>query len=347
MSAPTSGNFDCARLQEIKAKLNSAFVNNGVVDADMTADVASLRMAQDIQTATFTPLQDPNKDNFVKLVWLDNCSEDAAEECSTDECAIDGVEGGTQCADYELDICLESPGFKVTEKKFRGMGNTIDMDMEVARMLARELQKMDQGLANTWVSKLDSWGGENLNTSPYTVSSTSTAIPAAAWNPDVFGYLSVTRMRNKMPNMKLLLGGLMEQYFWKIANETSTGEGQNNARKVGSLGTVYSDMFTIESELGSKAAFLINPDSIAFVTKAYYSPYGSGRVVPISGGGHQTLYTIRSLALPGVVYDVIYQEVCEGNDIVHTWKLKVKAGMFLNPTGCNTDRTGVLKFLCA
>lgn len=346
MSAPTSGNFDCARLQEQKLKLSQAFVNNGVVDADLMADVAPLQMIRSIQTARFPVLQDPQKDNSVKLVWLDNCADTTADECSTDECAIDGVEGGTQCADYTLDICLESPGIVVTEKKFREMGSTIDMDLEVARMLAREMQGMDQALANQSISKLDSWAGENLNTSPYTVSGNTTTIPAAAWNPDLFGYFAVTRQRNKLPNMKLLLGGLMEQYLWKVQYEASTPEGQAAARKVGALGQVYSDMFTTEAQLGSKAAFLVNPDSVAFVSKAYHAPYGAGRTIYPSGGGKQILYTINSLALPGVVYDVIYQEICDSNDVKHTWKLKVKAGLFLNPTGCNTDRTGVLKFVC-
>jgi hypothetical protein len=347
MSAPTSGNFDCARLQEIKANLSTMFVNDGVLNADLQADVAPLQAIIDMQTASFTPLEDPMKDNTVKAVWFDNCGNDAVEDCNTDECAIDGVEGGTQCAEYELDICLESPGFKVTEKKFRSLGNTISQNQEISRMLARELQKMDQAVANRSVSFLNASVGENLNNSPYAPSSGYTNIPATAWNPDIFGYFEATRRRNKLPNMRLILGGLMEQYLWKIGMETSTGEGQNNARKVGSLGTVYTDSFTTEDVLTYKAAFLVNPDSVGFVSKAYHTPYGAGRVVPIDGGGNQTLYTVRSLAIPSITYDVIYQVKCIGNDIVHIWKLKFKGGFFLNPTGCNTDRTGVLEFRCA
>jgi hypothetical protein len=62
---------------------------------------------------------------------------------------------------------------------------------------------------------------------------------------------------------------------------------------------------------------------------------------------HDHRWSIESKTLPGVFYDVIYNNECvANNEIKHNWSLYVKAGIFLNPLGCNDDVTGVIKFVC-
>lgn len=321
--------------------------DGGVKESEYMPDSAPAQMVKAIQTSKFPDLEDPTKDNSYKVVWMDNCNDDEPEDCSGDDCQIDGEEIGTQCANYELDICKESKGFTVTEKKFRTLGNTIDMQQEIAINLAKELKLMDEMWAKQVVTALDSNSGTNFNTAPYTVSGDVTNIPAASWNPDLFGYLAVTKNRNKLPNQRLFLGGLMEQYFWKIGMETGTPEGAANARKVAGLGQIYNDSFITEEVLGAKAAFLINPSSIALVTKAYNSVYGAGSSpIPLSGGGTQIRYTIKSPSIPGVVYDAYYQFICLNNDLRHTWKLRTKGNVLVNPTYCTAGKTGILQFRC-
>jgi hypothetical protein len=346
MSVPTPGNFDCARLQEIKLRMSAIASPNDLKDSEYVPDIAPLKMVQEIQTMRFTDLLDPTKDNTVKGVWMDDCDEEEPEDC-TEACEIEGSEIGTQCKDYELDVCFEKT-FSVSERKFRQLGPSVSFDEEVAINLAKKLKLMDEGWARRVVGALDSVAGLNLNTSPYTVGATSTAIPATAWNPDLFGYFAVTRNRNKLPNMRLLLGGLMEQYFWKVANETSTGEGQNNARKVGSLGSVFTDSFLTEDVVGQKAAFLVSPSAIAIATKAYFTPYGSGREEVAAGNKH-IMYTITS-PNSGITYDVTYQVKCVTTngtqDWIHTWRISTKGAVLTNGRFCQA-KTGVLKFLCA
>ena len=43
--------------------------------------------------------------------------------------------------------------------------------------------------------------------------------------------------------------------------------------------------------------------------------------------------------------DMIDQKECSGKDVIHTWKPFINYGLFLNPMGCNTDTTGILKFV--
>ena len=38
--------------------------------------------------------------------------------------------------------------------------------------------------------------------------------------------------------------------------------------------------------------------------------------------------------------------MCANDDVKHVWKIKTRGDIFLNPLGCDNDRTGVLKFVC-
>lgn len=347
MSSPTGGNFDCARLQEIKVSVDALVDPNDVKNAEYIPDIAPLQMVKEISTARFPDLEDPAKDNSYKAIWMDDCDDTEPADC-TESCEISGDSIGTVCKPYELDVCFEK-SYSVSERKFRELGPSVSMDQEIAIGLAKKLKLMDEEWARRTVATMQSMAGTNLNTSPYTVSASSTAIPATAWNPDLFGYFQATARRNKLPNMKLLLGGLMEQYFWKVGTETSTGEGQNNARKVQTLGKVYSDSFVTEEVVGSKAAFLVAPSALAVVTKAYFQPYGSGRE-EVASGNKQIMYTLVS-PNSGIRYDVTYQIKCITSggvkDWVHTWQIKTKGAVLTSPVFCNTSRTGVLEFLCA
>lgn len=345
MSQPTAGNFDCARLQEHKVRLAALVNPNEVKAAQYIPDWAPLKMLQSIQTVKFPDLLDPTKDNTYKAIWMDNCSDATPEDCDGDDCTISGPQIGTECKDFELTTCKQSEGFTVTEKKFRHLGNTVDMDEEITVNMAVQVKQLDEFWARQVVSTLQSMAGVNLNTSPYTVGADFTSIPATAWNPDLWGYFAVTKSRNKMPGMRLFLGGLMEQAFWNIAMSTSDPTGASAARKVNSLGEVFTDSFVTEDVLGKKAAFLVSPSALGIATKAYNTPYGAGLTVPVTGGAHQTRYTIKS-PTTGIVYDAYYQFICEGNDLHHTWQLRTKGDVLTNAVFCNASRTGVLEFDC-
>jgi hypothetical protein len=344
MSTPTAGNFDCARLQEIKVPLSAMITPNEVKDAEYIPDVAPVNLIKSIQTFNDQGLSNPMKDTVIKGVWMDDCDDTDPEEEDSEACEISGTEIGTTCKDYELTTKFHK-SFSVSDHKFRLLGNSVSQNEEVALNLAKKLKLMDELWAKKVVATMDSMSGTNLNTAPYTVTAPFTTIPPAAWNPDLFGYLKVTKDRNKMQNMKLLLGGVMEQALWKIGMETSDPTGASAARKVNSLGTVYSDSFITESVLGYKAAFLIAPSAMALITKARYIPDGSGRE-EISQGNKHIYYTITSPST-GIVYDVIYQRSCVNGDWINTWDIRTFGDVLTNAVFCNTSRTGVLQFKCA
>lgn len=341
MSASTPGNFDCARLLEIKDRAERVFKDD-VRSAEYIAEVDTVLAIREGQTADLTVLTDSEKDYDLKVVWVDDCDEDAPEDCS-DECQVGGAQAGTQCANYTLDDCFEKD-FYITEKQFRTLG-TITQDETVAKMLLRKMKIMDEEATTRAIAFLDASSGTNANDEPYTVSGAVTNIPATAFNEDLFGYLFTTQKLNKFPQAKLLTGRLLDQFMWKTSMETSDPTGQSRARKLNQFGKIYQDLFKLDDAIGTKAMFLFNPNSVAHASKNYFS--ATPREVFPDGGGKQQQYTMKSENIPGLVYDVIYQEICVGNDIRHSWRLKTKQGFYLNPLGCNNGRTGVLQFNCA
>lgn len=318
---------------------------NEVKDAEYIPDVAPVNMLLSMQTFQDQGLSNPEKDTVIKGVWMDDCDDADPEEEDSESCEISGTQIGTVCKDYELTTKFHK-SFSVSDAKFRILGNTVSQDQEVAIQLAKKLKLMDEYWAKKIVGTLDSMSGTNLNTAPYTVSGAVTNIPATAWNPDLFGYFAVTKNRNKMPNMRLLLGGLMEQALWKVGMETGTEMGGANFRKVNSLGNVYTDSFITEEVLTHKAAFLVSPSALALVTKARYAPYGIGRE-EIANGNKHIYYTITS-PNTGITYDVIYQRSCgENGNWTNTWDIRTFGDVLTNAVFCNTSRTGVLQFNCA
>lgn len=341
MSTTSAGVFDCAKLLEVKAKVSEIF-QGGVIDKEYVPDVEPALAVLQSQTATFDILETPEKDREVKVYWVDDCDETDPDDCG-DQCTIDGEEIGDNCANYELGECFEK-GFKITEERFRT--SNLSMEEVVARAMLKKMKLMDEFWAAKIIAFLNASGGVNTYAGQYTVSGGETTIPAFAWNPDIFGYIDTALWMNKLGSgVKMLSGTLLKQYMWKVGMETSDPTGASQMAKMTSFGVPYFDR-RLDTILGEKALFLWDPNAVAMVTKARHEAYGDGGRVIQTPTGPQRWYTQESQSLPGVVYDIAYQELCSGNDVSHFWKIKTRGDIFLNPLGCSNDRTGVLKFVC-
>jgi hypothetical protein len=342
MSSIQPGYFDCGKLLEVKAKVEEIF-QGGVIGAEYIPDVEPALAILNNQTATFEVLTNPEKDREVKVYWLDDCDDEDPTEC-TDQCTIDGDPIGDNCVNYTLGECFEKT-LSVTEELFRTSLHT--KEEVVARALLKKMKLMDEFWAAKALAFLNASGGVNtFSDGQYAIVGGNTYVPAAAWNPDIFGYIDTALWMNKLGgNVKMLSGTLLKQYMWKIGMETSDPTGASAQAKMTSFGVPYFDR-RMDTILGEKAVILFDPNATALVTKARHEAYGeAGRIVQ-TPTGPQRWYTMPSMNLPGITYDIAYQELCSGDDIKHTWKLKTRGDLFLNPLGCSNDRTGVLKFVC-
>lgn len=341
MSTPTIGNIDCARLLEVKEEIVRVWNDTGSRQAEYTADVEPALAILQNQTARFEVLATPDKERDLKIWWVEDCDREDPVQ-GGDQCVIEGDEAGTLCADYSLTEDFQK-SFVVSEEKFRTSG--LSYETYVAQIMLKKMQLMDEFWAAKALTAFQLAAGVNKFAGQYSVVGNKTYIPAPAWNSDVFGYFDTALWKNKLGMSRMLSGTLLKQHMWKVGMETSNPNGEAEVAKMTAFGVPYFSR-VMDETLGYKAAFLFNVNALAMVTKARHSVYGpEGREVD-ADGGTLLLNTVESRNLPGVVYDLYAQEKCANDDITHGYKIRSRGGIFLNPTGCDDDLTGVLQMVC-
>ncbi len=330
------GNFTCAELAEVQLKADSMWAD-AAYKKDFEADVETLRAIRTEQTVRFPELENSEKDNTIKIAWIKDCDE-TIENCGT-ECTVGGAEAEAACDTHELTLC-KKVGFTVDEKTFRT--SIFSKEEVIAVQMMRKMKLLDEYLAETAVSRLESFKGVNqYSGGKGVVSGFETSVSPAYWNANLFGYFALVMKKNKFRDAFLLNGDNLFEAAYNAEANNMNADNKDQLAKMKSLRS-YWDVFNIDSVLApDKSSFLIDRNAVAFASKAYWP------TVPKDFGANVGLkYSVESKNLPGVFYDVTYKVTCSGDSIKHNWSLQVKADIFRNPVGCNLNNTGVLKFVC-
>lgn len=329
----------CAQLQKVVAKMDKIWLDNET-KADYVAEVGVLEALRKEQTARLEELKTPNKDKTLRIWWLAQCGL-TAEDCEddSDDCDFSGPEVEEKCQDYALDICV-STKFSIEDNVFR-TNEANPEDALVIQMLAA-LKVLDEKLAAKTAAKLNTFVGINQYTGGIgTVDGVVTYIPANFWGPDMYGYFGMVKTINKFANPFLIHGSNLYQTSWQADYNAANANGKDGQLKLRTMRS-YWDLFNIDTiNSPDLASYMIEKGAVAFANKARY-PLNNPQVYQFG-----KRWSIESQALPGVFYDVYYKERCVSDDLIyHDYKIKARAGLFLNPFGCNEDKTGVLKFVC-
>lgn len=341
MSIPNPGVLYPSDLVAIQARAEDIWANDPRM-ADYRPESRAAQVLLETQTAQFQMLQNPEKDREVQLAWLDQC--DATAEDCDDTCEIDGTLASTSTTTYSLQTC-KKVGFKVPELALRT--NLFGMNDFVAKQTLRMMKTLDEFWAVQTVSTIEANKGENLYTDQYTVTGDTTEIPSSAWNPNLFGYFDLVKRLNKLSGAFLLTGKNLFLQAWQAQMNQMNADGKGAANMIGTLRTEF-DLFNLAAAGVGNTSYLVHPNALALVTKAYYDSFSAAAPAVYQGKDiHQSRYAVDSLTLPGVRYDVHYGIVCEGSEIYHVWQFHTKGDVLVNPAGCVAETTGILGFECA
>jgi hypothetical protein len=299
------------------------------------ANVEVIRAIRENQSVQFPQLQ-TDKWNQLKLMWLEMCEDDTV--ACTDLCDAgtpDDMSSG--CSTYEL-ACLAEAHFRVAEYSYDF--TYFGYQEAIAKAMLLKMKILDEKIAQLGVAALSSYTGVNKFTTGIFEGTDNLFIAPPYWGPDLMGQLSMAAIMNKFRNPYLISGTNLYTANWNAEMNAGNADGKGAQKKMGSF-PAYFDLFNVDSIAG-KVTYLVDPNALAFVNKARYSTtpreYGNG--------ADKTVYSIESKNLPGVFYDVIYFTSCSGDEIYHNFKLKATGAFLQNPTGCDTDITGVLEFQC-
>lgn len=330
-----AGVFSETRLVNIQAKADQVWVDRAQKE-DYVAQVEVVKAVLAQQTATFGPLLQGKKDRTVEISWVNACEMD---DTAVTNCTFPSTELSTNMEEKELTTERQT-GFTV--KEYPLVTNTYDMDEIVAKGLLSASKILDEFWAAQMVAAINSFKGVNeVAVGKGGVSGTDTYIIPAYWNADLIAYFTRVGIMNRLKNPYLISGNNLFESVWNAQREAMQSGDQSKTLKFGSL-PLYFDLFNIDTvNTPDLVTYLIARGAIAFYTKAYYSAN------PIKYFD-QSRYSIPSVNIPGVRYDVHYTNECDEDSdwINHSFKVKTLGDIFLNPVGCTSTRTNVLSFIC-
>lgn len=353
MSAPVAGDFSCADLQILQTNVTNVWQNGGAnLQASYRPKSAAAAQVLGVQNARFEPLKDASKKLAMKVFWVDSCTSEITD-CPTDYCDVTGQEGGATCVEYDIDQCVSTTGYSVTEQFLDSSELTFDQVLQPG--YTRMLLAIEDELSRVFLNFLCDNAGVNQDTlSPWPISGDTTYIPASGWNGDMMGYLDTALAVNELNPGVLIATQFLRTLWLNTMAKSGNPTGAAEVAQLNAFGTPVFDLFQMPSVLGTctdgsgqrQGMFMYDPNSVALVTRSEFLRYGAeGRVINGTNGQYTRRYAVRGLNLP-IDIDMIYTMECIGKDIRHTWKPFINYGLFLNPMGCNTDRTGILKFVC-
>jgi len=330
-----AGDFTNSVLADVLLKMDNMWKDN-LVKPDFEGNVEVVKSVMAEQTASVTELETPDKDKDVKVHWVK--PSDATPGDLTDQCTIGGAELESDATTYALSYA-KTVGFSITEEVFRT--NLLSQADVIAKGFMLRMKNLDEFIATTLVSKIEAFKGVNaLTTGKGNVVSTETYIDPADWDANLFAYLIRAGIMNKFSNPYILSGqNLFDQNF-NALKELMNANGKGDWAKFQAM-RKYFDLFNIDTvNTPDLKTYVINRGAIAMAFKSRFKGQG---VIDYTSGADQKRFSIPSRNLPGVVYDVRYNNSCTSNDIKHNWSFDIRFGVFNNPTGLTT-RTGILSF---
>lgn len=331
------GKIDCGELAMIQGQMDKLWTD-AIANIDFIADVEAAKAIMENQTVNFTELTG-KKDRVLSVEWQQKCSI-TTQSCS-DDCNIAGSDVTPICKEYEIK-CLQETEFKVSERVYRK--RTIDEQEAIAKNMLLHMKAMDEWLAKYIVTGLLIYAGVNKFTGGIgTVVGDTTSISAANWDDNIWGYFNRVARGNKFKNPFMITGDNLFQLLFNRFYEEADADGKGSFAKIGTIGKIYQDPENIE-DIAQKTTFLINHGSLAFLNKAW-NPVGM--VNAELKAGQYLLWSEESRNIPGIYYDIIRKDTCSSNDFHKAFKIKLHGKFVRNPEPCDTDITGVLKFLCA
>jgi hypothetical protein len=330
-----AGSFEETILLNQRVRADELFGFDSRIALQFTPQYEILNALRAAQTATVqTPLS-RRKGVDVEVMWENFC-EIVAESCSED-CNVGGAKSSTNLQEYALSFCKEV-NFSYEEDDFYSN----EFEVNVAKMLLKADKELTEAFAAYAVAQIESFKGTNALTSGKgVVSGTDTYIQAAYWTPAIVAYFNRVGIINQF-NSPIFLSGsnLYESAFVAKAN-AGNADGKGDNALWGMLNP-YFDLFNIDTvNTPDLKSYLISMGSVSMAFKNFNPD------IPERGFSN-IRYTMPARFIPGLTYDVYYNNACNNNkeNWLHNYTVKMKADIFLNPAGCSASNTGVLAFTC-
>jgi len=330
----TAGYFDETILNNIRVKA-AAIMFDDRLKQDYVANYNVVKLIESVQTASVYPsLARDKKIIGVDVMWQNVCGQSVTDNTT---CVIGGSKSSTNLESYELSY---EKVVNFTEDEADFIDNEFDIETAIAKQFLTADKNITENFAQYAVGRINTFSGWNVVTAGKgTVVGADTFIPAAYWNASLAAYFSRVAILNQFTSPKMLSGNNLYEQMWVAQANAANANGKGDQIMYGGM-NMYFDLFNVDTVNDPDLqTYMISQGSLAMAYRA---------LNPDSPEVLQdfTRYKMKSNYLP-FYYDVYYKNDCTTHDLVsHSFKVKLNADVFLNPTGCDDNNTGVLSFTC-
>lgn len=325
-----AGDFSATALLDIVYKAEQKWSDSQLLNSKKAQAVAAVVVKQK-STARIDDLSGyQEKDNKVKITWIDDCAL-VVEDCETN-CDISGDEVSTNSQEYVPAKC-KKVDFSINAEKMRT--NTYTVEEQAAQLLADAVVKLDEWWAQQVLIFLNSNAGDNVDPLPGAYSGNTTTFAAADYTMSkLVPAVVLDGVLNRLNNPYNISNAELWTDFFNAQINAGNADGKGTANLANQLDMNF-DLVNFAKAGLTADLFSVSSGAVAFVT----TNRNQSTPQVLGGSVNQTRYQVKSSVIPGVFYDVYYSLKCitDSNgkaNIVHAWRVETNGDLFLNPKAC-------------
>jgi hypothetical protein len=328
----------CDLVLDVQAKLAQKWPGSMKERADYNPYSRALLAMLDNQRVSMPELVSNGKDKKVRIEWLDSC-DDALTDCTT-SCDISGAVSVANCKEYEL-TCLKQYTFQV-DREYRSTYHSREDHIADKMLTGNKL--FAEYLSQYIIAGLAANAGTNQFTGGIgTVAGTTTYINPLNWNDNVWAYMAMVNELNDIGAAYYIDGGNLFNLIYNRMAERANADGVGNYNKFREF-NLYSDLKNIAA-VAPSSTFMVATGAAALVNASLYQPQYTAEN-PEQLDADTIGYQMRLPFDNRIVLDVRVQRKCDSGNYYDAFEMKVNGLFALNPTPCNPEQTGILRFEC-
>ena len=308
---------------------------------DYIPDMDVLTTINEISTAKLYPVRATRQKLVdVEVMWQNVCGTEIEDNVT---CELGGNKSSTNLQEYAM---AYEKIYKFSEDEADFIDNEFDIEQAITLQFLKADMLLAEDFAQYSVGRLEAFKGVNVVTvGKGVVVGADTFIAASYWNASLMAYFLRVSKLNKFTQAQLLSGNNLFEDYMNKNFEAGNANGSGDWKKYTSMKIAF-DLVNVDlvNDPDIKT-YLLSRGSLAMANR-YWNPVSPERLDPF------TRYAIPSRFLKdsngqAMWFDVFYNTECTTNDLIqHNFKIKFRADIWLNPTGCEEQNTGVLAFIC-
>ena len=331
-----SGDFTETELQNIRVKSSELMLDEMTKLQYTPSSLEVFNAVNAVQTAQINPLfGNPSKDDKVEIMDLHSCELETTE--ITDCFSGTFNKNSTTVKELELTQSRENK-FQIDEKDLRD--NSFTFEEAMAKSMLASEARIIEDIQAYMVSVLNAGKGVNAYTGGVgTVSGSDTNVPDTSWTAALYPYLLTVMKKNRFKNAAFLTDN--DEFYQKMVSaqlNAGNANGVGDLTSFNALKTFFDMQILSDVNSPDNISYLLGLGSVAFASKPMYN-------TTLEQFDDHVRWSYQSSIVPGLWLNAIAKRDCSSNYVSQQVKIMAKYDLFVNPTGCDTERTGILTFI--